>query len=390
MTDEETHAFSLASDPAPAQDARDMEQEARRLEREKELIAHERKTARREGCLRGCLLSVALLVGLFIAMILIPILAAKSLFSEFEKGLKDGLSGKDVSESDLDFTADASGLKEIWISGGDTDEGCKVARIPLQGTISMGKRSGFGSMETGAAFTLRAIRRATQDPDVCGILLMVDSGGGGITASDILYDALKEFKKSDPHRKIVVLMEDTAASGAYYASLAADKILAHPTTLTGSIGVILPSFNVHELAGKIGVSDSSITSGSNKDMLNPMKEETPEQRAILQGTVDELYERFAGLVAENRGIPLDEVKKIADGRVYTAKQALDLKLIDGIGYLRDAEAEMKAQLDPKEGDIEYVAYEEVLSFKDLFSSSDFWGAALGHALPNVVEPATAR
>ena len=333
----------------------------------------------KSGCLRGCLIAalvLAVIVALFIGFcVMLYMVGSKELAKT--NGSEDG------------FTESASGLHEVWscdyeIPDDATDDAVprKAIRIPLTGTIDLsGDDSGFlGGGHNSTATTLRAIRRATEDPSVDAILLEVDSGGGGITASDILYHELMLFKESDDGRKIVVLMGDMAASGAYYASLPADRILAHPTTLTGSIGVLLSSYNIRQLADKIGVVDNTIQSGENKTILSPMKDLTEEQRAMLQTTVDELYGRFAGLVSQHRGIPMQDLKTIADGRIYTASQALGLKLIDGIGYEADAlDAVYELLGKPAEG-VEFYQYERKNSFRDLFSSPEFWGKAFSHAI----------
>ncbi len=332
----------------------------------------------RSGCFRGCLIAAVILFVL--AALFIGLCAW--LYS---------IGSKELSkvDSDDDFTAAASGLHEVWscdygipTEDESVDEPLKAIRIPLTGTIDLSaEETGFfGSSHNPTAFALRAIRRATEDDTVNAILLEVDSGGGGITASDILYHELMLFKEADPKRKIVVLMGDMACSGAYYASLPADCILAHPTTLTGSIGVLLPAYNVRQLADKLGIVDDTIQSGENKTLLSPTKDLTDEQRAILQGTVDELYGRFAELVSKHRGIPVPALKTIADGRIYTARQALDLKLIDGIGYEADALDTVFDELGSPSGGVEFYHYERKNSFRDLFSSPEFWGKAFSHAI----------
>ena len=352
------------------------------------------RNARRHGCLQGCLVSAAVL---FFLTIVLPgalfLLAAR----EASKGLSgvraESLFGGSKSDEDDGFSGDASGLREVWVDDwtrpGVSDDAmlAKAVRIPLAGTIDLGEDS-FGE-EGAAATALRAIRRATQDSSVDAILLLVDSGGGGITASDILYDALVKFREEREDRRIVALMGDMACSGAYYASLPADRILAHPTTITGSIGVILPSINVRQLADRIGIVDDSIQSGDNKAMLNPMRELTDAQRAMLQGTVDELHARFTGLVAKHRGIAPKDVAALADGRIYTARQALALKLIDGLGYLDDAESAVVDVLDAKNG-VAFYEYEHKLSLRDLLATPSFWGAALRRVLPAAVEAVPAR
>ena len=320
-------------------------------------------------------------IVLFIALgVVFTVAFSKEIKSEFAK-----MNSAETS----DYTADADGLKEVWSSDykipddlGDDAVIPKAVRIPLTGMIDLADDGrGILRSESTTASTLRAIRRATEDPTVDAILLEVDSGGGGITASDILYHALVQFKESNSSRRIIVLMGDMAASGAYYASLPADRIIAHPTTVTGSIGVIMSSVSVYRLADKLGIADESITSGPNKAILNPMRELTEEQRALLQGTVDELYARFAGLVSLHRKIPMEKVKTIADGRIYTAKQALDLQLIDSIGYLDDARAAVYEALGNPANGVEFCSYEHKNSLRDIFTSPDFWGAAISRAIP---------
>lgn len=266
---------------------------------------------------------------------------------------------------------DFPSLNEIWSCGsGDT----KVITIPLKGLIMLDGDGGFFGAEPGSAsHALRSIRRATGDEDVQAIILEVDSGGGGITASDILYRALKEFRASRKGRKVVAIFDDVAASGGYYVAVAADHIIAHPTAMTGSIGVLIQSFSVKELAQKIGVKDVTIKSGANKDLLNPFNELSPEQRDMLQGIVDELYARFVQIVADNRDLEEDEVRSFADGRVFTADTAVDLGLVDEIGYWSDAVAKTAELLNVD--DVKVYRYEEAFSFASLLRSAAHWNPA---------------
>ena len=270
-------------------------------------------------------------------------------------------------------------LEEVWVSGTDNDE-CKAVRIPVRGMIMLGDSGGWRSPEEGsAAIALRAIRRATADESVKAILLEVDSGGGGITASDILYDALVRFKAKDPGRTIVVHMGDIAASGAYYISLPADRILAHPTTITGSIGVLISSYNLRELASKIGLRNVVIKSGENKDMLNPFQDLTDEQEQLLQTLIDQMYERFVGLVAQHRGMSLEKAKEIADGRIYLATQAHKIGLVDGTGYESDALNAVRELCGTDH--VKFIRYTQNFSFMTLLRSPSFWGRALSEAVP---------
>ena len=359
--------------------------------------ADELRSARRHGCLIGCLSSLVLF---FVFTVVLPLViagtVAREAFRSVSRMNTESLFGGDKNNEDLGFSGDASGLREVLVDdyipadAKDTSASASLAkavRIPLVGTIDLGDDR-FGE-EGATATALRSIRRATEDISVDAILLLVDSGGGGITASDILYDALVEFREARAGRRIVVLMGDMAASGAYYASLPADRIIAHPTTITGSIGVIMPSINVRRLADRLGIVDDSIQSGANKAMLDPLRDLTDEQRAMLQATVDELHARFTGLVSKHRGIPPAELAAIADGRIYTASQALDLKLIDSLGYLVDAEAAVEELLETDNG-VSFYEYEHKLSLRDLFATPSFWGAALQRVVPAALEAIPAR
>jgi len=257
-------------------------------------------------------------------------------------------------------------LREYWAWGhGKT----KVVVIPLKGLILLDANDGrfFGA----ASSTMRAIRRATRDEKVRAIILQIDSGGGGITASDMLCQALQEFRAAQEGRKVIAIFEDVAASGAYYVALAADYILAHPTSITGSLGVLIQSFNIRELGEKIGVKDVTVKSGTNKDILNPFRDLTDEQRQMLQGIVDELHNRFIKLVAERRNLPEDEVRSIADGRIFTASTALERGLVDEIGYWNDAVKRTADLLNVDE--VKIYRYEERFSLVSLLRAANPWG-----------------
>jgi protease-4 len=179
------------------------------------------------------------------------------------------------------------------------------------------------------------LKKAEKDDDVAALVVRINSPGGTITASDILYREIRGFKERKKVPVIAAIM-DVGASGGYYAALAADQILAHPTTVTGSIGVIMLTLNAQGLLEKIGVAPLAIKSGEKKDAGSPFRAMTADERALFQGIIDDMHGRFVRLLAESRRLPEAQVRGFADGRVYTAEQALALKLVDRIGYLDDA------------------------------------------------------
>jgi protease-4 len=179
------------------------------------------------------------------------------------------------------------------------------------------------------------LRKAADDPKVRALIVRINSPGGTVTASDIVYRELSEFRRTR-RIPIVASMMDVAASGGYYIALAADTIVAHPTTVTGSIGVIMVTVNAEGLLQKLGVAAGAIKSGERKDMGSPFRALTGEELQIFQSVIDGLQAQFLARLVESRKLPMDAARRLADGRVYTAQQALDLKLIDRIGYMDDA------------------------------------------------------
>ncbi len=175
------------------------------------------------------------------------------------------------------------------------------------------------------------IKKAGENDNVKAIVLRVDSPGGSVVGSNEIYEALLELEKP-----IVVSMGEMGASGGYYISCAADQIMVNPSTLTGSIGVIAQMPNVKELMDKIGVEVNVIKSGKLKDEGSPFRPMTEEEKAIWQEIIDEAYDQFVTIVAEGRDLPKDEVREIADGRIYTGLQAIELDLADEEGNLPDA------------------------------------------------------
>ncbi|MFA6134766.1 MAG: signal peptide peptidase SppA [Phycisphaerae bacterium] len=229
-------------------------------------------------------------------------------------------------------------LKESTVS---RDPGLLVSRkiviIDVDGLIMNDRGGGlWGTGENPVSLFVEKIKKAEADPAVCAIVLRINSPGGGVTASDIMYEHLKRAKTA---RKlpVVAVIEDVGASGAYYLACGSDAILAHPTSITGSIGVIVQLISLDGTLHKLGIDTKAITSGRFKDMASPFKKLDPEDEALLQGVVNSYYERFLKVVEAGRPkLSKEAVRQLADGRVYTGDQALANGLVDSLGYVDDA------------------------------------------------------
>lgn len=238
----------------------------------------------------------------------------------------------------------------------------KVVRINFTGVLTRELDGGWFGTVDPVENALRQIRAARQDDKVNAIILEIDSPGGEVTAADEIHRELMLFKDRDPNRKITVLVHDLAASGGYYIALPANRIIAQPTALIGSIGVLLQTLNIQGLSEKLGVTDTTIKSGKNKDMLNPFHPVDPEQVKLLQAAIDAMHDRFVDLTAAGRKIKKADLKALADGRLFTAEEALQLQLIDAIGYWDEAMAATCDLLGVKE--ILVVTYQSQKGFLD--------------------------
>jgi len=231
------------------------------------------------------------------------------------------------------------------VSAGESDDDdvpC-VLRVRLSGEITFEREEGLLAELNGASpaeIALRHICAAERDEEIAGILLELDSPGGEVTASDEIWHALRKFRESRKNRFVLVHAGSLCCSGAYYIAAAADRIMLRPTTMTGSIGVILSAVNAAELAKKIGVESVNITSGSNKALLDPLKPVAPEHVDILKRALMADYDRFVEIVASGRKMPQAKVRALADGRIFSAQDAVKEGLADSIGYREDARREL--------------------------------------------------
>lgn len=203
----------------------------------------------------------------------------------------------------------------------DIPIGSRLALIRIEGPIMDSKEA------------TDEIKDYTKDKSIKAIVLRIDSPGGAVAPSQEIYE---EVKKAVAHKKVIVSMGSVAASGGYYIAAPATKIISNPGTLTGSIGVIMEIPNIEGLMNKIGIKTEVIKSGRHKDIASAFRTMGKEEREILQGVMDNVHEQFIKAVAEGRKIKIDEVRKIADGRIFTGEQAKTQGLVDDLGTLEDA------------------------------------------------------
>ena len=244
----------------------------------------------------------------------------------------------------------------------------KILLLDVTGTISEEKRWVSGIFEKISMVDefREALKKAESDKKIAALIIRINSPGGTVTASDILHHEILRYKKKTGKRVVACLM-DVAASGGYYVAMAADEVIAHPTTITGSIGVIAVKFNVQELFGKIGVGQETIKSGDKKDIFSPFRPSTPEEKKILQDIIDQLQGRFVEIVSAGRkDLDRPAILKLADGRIYTAQQALENKLVDRVGYLDDVIDGVKSSLQMSKASV--VVYYRPGSYKSTIYS----------------------
>ena len=241
-----------------------------------------------------------------------------------------------------------------------------VGVINIEGEIGASSSNSLTSDSTyNHDFYLKYIEKMEKSDKNKGILLYVDSPGGAVYESDEMYLKLMEYKEKTI-RPIWAYFASQACSGGYYISMAADKIYANRNCWTGSIGVIVSLTNCKKLYDKLGIKEIDITSGKNKAMGSQGLELTKEQRGILQSLVDEAYDQFVGIVADGRKMDKSAVKKIADGRIYSAKQAKEINLVDEVGSLKDEKKAFAKEAEFSE-DITYYTPEKD-SLSGMFSS----------------------
>lgn len=247
--------------------------------------------------------------------------------------------------------ANSNTLEEQEVKAGEGWSPGKVAIIGVEGMLANVRSGGFlQATENPLSLFTQEMEKAEGDPAVKAVVLRVNSPGGTVTTSDAMYQIVRRFK-AKTHKPVVASMQEVAASGAYYVSCGADKIMAQPTTVVGSIGVIFETMEFSGALNKLGIRAGAIKSGSLKDMGSPFKALEPDERSVMQGMVEEYFGRFVGVVRTNRHISEQpvELTKYAEpgyagvfsGRVFSGERARELGLVDSTGLLEDAVAMAK-------------------------------------------------
>ncbi|MFT9848394.1 signal peptide peptidase SppA [Aneurinibacillus sp. REN35] len=238
----------------------------------------------------------------------------------------------------------------------------QVLQLYIEGVIS--EESGWNRSFDYEAI-LSQLNQAKDDPNIKAIVLRINSPGGAVVPTDELYHKIKQVK-SETKKPIVVSMGSYAASGGYYLAAAGDKVFANASTLTGSLGVIASYMNYGELAKEYGIKENVIKSGKFKDIGNPMRDMTQDEHALLQNMINESYQQFVDVIVEGRKMPRDKVLQLADGRIYTGKQAKANGLIDELGTLEDATKAAQQMAKLQEATV--IRYEQPFGFSKLFST----------------------
>ncbi|MEQ1862666.1 MAG: signal peptide peptidase SppA [Chthoniobacteraceae bacterium] len=271
----------------------------------------------------GCLVA-----ALVVSLLLLGVSAVMNLMLAGGSGTAVGSGGVQKFEETLVNPA---------AEKGDSD---KILLIHLRGLISGFEPGAFG--DTSIDDIKLQLRQAAGDENVKAVVLHIDSPGGEVTASDIIYNAVRKFR-DEKKKPVVVCMGSLAASGGYYVACGASHIIANETTFTGSIGVIMESFKYKALFDKVGVEFVTFKSGKMKDMLSGARDMTDEEKEYVQKMIMQTYDKFVGIVAKERKLPVDDLRNgVADGRVISGKDALEAKLVDQVGEIEDAYAKAAA------------------------------------------------
>jgi protease IV len=240
-------------------------------------------------------------------------------------------------------------LPDLDLTGED-----RIALIRIEGVI------------LDAQETLSELKKFSENPSVKAIVLRIDSPGGGVVPSQEIYDAVRRVRTKS-NKAVIASMGSVAASGGYYIAAATDRIVANPGTLTGSIGVIMETANIEGLLQKLGVEGVVVKSGKYKDVGSPLRKMSDEERGLMQGVMDDVHKQFIEAVAEGRSLELADVQALADGRIFSGRQAKEAKLVDELGNLDDA-IQLAADVVGIEGEPKVIEQRRRFSIRELLES----------------------
>lgn len=276
-------------------------------------------------------------------------LASSFLFTDFTKLINEGVG------------VNQAFAEEVLESGSPSQ---KIAVLEVDGVIQdVGEASIFQTAGYVHKEFMKQLNHVKDDNTVKGIILRVNSPGGGTNESAEIHHKLVQIRE-ETDKPIYVSMGSMAASGGYYISAPANKIFASPETMTGSLGVIMQGVNISELAGKLGIDFTTIKSGPYKDIMSQYRDMTKEEKDILDSMLKNSYDEFVRIISEGRDMPETKVREIADGRVYDGRQAKEVGLIDEFGYQEDVIEQMKNDYKLKGAQV--IRYNASAGFGSLF------------------------
>ncbi len=314
---------------------------------------------KKKGCGRGCL--IALIIGvaaLCACMVIGGLLLLVASFAE-DGG---GIGGKLKS-----FSSANDGLVEKFVEG-DSSSSNKIALVEIRGMITGADGGGLWDV-ADSSLIVRQLVRAQNDPNVKAVLLYLDTPGGEVTAADNIYEEVLNTR--DSGKVVVSYMNTVAASGGYYVAVASDFIMAHRLCITGSIGVIMQAYNYHGLLGKIGVHTETYKSGKMKDMLDGSRPRTEEEKVLAQKVIDQIYAEFVRIVDEGREqLTAEQIRgtEIGDGRIFLGAEALELGMVDAVGFYDEAIDKTLEIAKISPDDYKIVTYKKVMSFSEIFAN----------------------
>jgi protease-4 len=260
----------------------------------------------------------------------------------------------------------------------------KIAVIEVDGIIMNARDGLFGGGDNPVSLFVEKLDKARRDRDVKAVVLRLNSPGGTVGASEAMYHVLMKFRR-ETGKPVVACMMDLAASGAYYLACGCDGIMAQPSTVTGSIGTIMQTMSFEGTMAKLGIRAETIKSGELKDIASPLHDMSEEERAVLQGIIMEFYEQFTTVVDRGRvGLDMQQVRALADGRIFTGVKAAEAGLVDKLGYPSDAVAWAKQKAGVEKARV--VIYHRPIGYKPNIYAASESAAGVAGMLVNVEIP----